>query len=304
MKYSSFSYLVKQGWKSMLANRLMTIASFGVLTCCIVITGVAALVTLNVNSFMNYMGSQNQIEVYLKDEITPEQRNSAEATISAIEGITYQFVSKEQAVLDMQADLEEYAAFLNDFTGENNPGNPLPASFRVAVDNPANVPVVAEKLAIIEGVEEISTPYDLAKVLDGLKKIVSLCGWTLVLVLGIVSVVVISNTIRLTVFARRKEINIMKFVGATNAFIRLPFFVEGVTVGAVSGALATGIICSSYAGLVHYINSLEITLFAWLVDCIIPLGELWPFLLLGFVVFGVVIGSIGTTTSIRKHLKV
>lgn len=133
-----------------------------------------------------------------------------------------------------------------------------------------------------------------------LKRIVNYIGWGLVAVLGVVSVVVISNTIRLTVFARRKEINIMKFVGATNAFIRLPFFVEGMTVGAISGVLATVVVGGAYYGLEQAAAAARRLL--WLNEftkCMWPFMDIiWP-LLGGFVLFGVAIGGVGCASSIR-----
>ena len=138
----------------------------------------------------------------------------------------------------------------------------------------------------------------------GLKQVVTIVGWGLVAVLGTVSVVVISNTIKLTVFARRKEINIMKFVGATNAFIRLPFFVEGMTVGALSGLVATGIVSGCYYALINGLQSEMEGIASELISYLYPLSEVILPLLIGFVAFGMLIGSTGCATSIRKHLKV
>lgn len=306
MKFSSFKYLVQQGWKNMLANRLMSLASFGVLTACLVITGIAVLATVNVNSFMDYIGAQNSVEIYLLNSITPEQQANAEKTIAGMTDVidSFAYISKEQALQEQMEDLGEYSAFLENYAGEDNPTNPLPASFRVAAKDPSDVPRLVDVLSKIEGVEEVQTSLELAGVLTSLKSVVSICGWSLVLVLGGVSVVVISNTIRLTVFARRKEINIMKFVGATNSFIRMPFFVEGVTVGALAGVFSTGLVCGSYYALMRFISSVEVGMLKWMVDCIIPLDLIWVYVLVGFVIFGIFIGSIGTTTSIRKHLKV
>ena len=150
----------------------------------------------------------------------------------------------------------------------------------------------------------INSPTELSSTLVNLRRIVSYVGWGLVVVLGVVSVVVISNTIRLTVFARRKEINIMKFVGATNAFIRLPFFVEGMTVGAISALLATGIVGGAYYGLERALlqpNALWLNEFT---RCMLPFFDIIGPLAGGFVLFGVAIGGIGCASSIRKHLKV
>jgi uncharacterized membrane protein len=126
----------------------------------------------------------------------------------------------------------------------------------------------------------------------------------LVAVLALVSVVVISNTIRLTVFARRKEINIMKYVGATNGFIRWPFFVEGTSVGLISGLLAAGLVIGAYALVVNRIGAMSGFWGPILGSCMLSVGQVWPVVLGAFLIFGVVIGSIGTATSIRKYLEV
>ena len=135
-------------------------------------------------------------------------------------------------------------------------------------------------------------------------KAVTVVSVGLVVVLGFVSIVVISNTIRLTVFARRKEINIMKYVGATNGFIRLPFFVEGVTVGLIAGAIATVVVLGGYQLLLIYAVKLPGFWGTLLAGTLLPLADVWYLVLGGFVLFGVLIGSIGTASSIRKYLKV
>ena len=119
-------------------------------------------------------------------------------------------------------------------------------NYRVVVDSPDNIEAVSQQLRQIDGVYQVNAPLEMSKVFVSLQKVVSYACYGIVLVLAIVSIVVINNTIKITVFNRRKEINIMKLVGATNGFIRFPFFVEGVTSGLISAALASGIICGAY----------------------------------------------------------
>ena len=306
MKFSSFRYLVKQGWHNMLANRLMTFASIGVLTACLVITGVAALLAVNVNSYVDYMGSQNEVEVFLNDidEATTADLQSKMSAVPNVAECVY--ISKSQAVLEMMTDVEEYAAIFESYAGENNPENPLPASLRLTI---ADVALLNETVAEVqricgENMMDIRSPSVLSDILISLRRVVTYVGWGLVSVLGLVSVVVISNTIRLTVFARRKEINIMKFVGATNAFIRLPFFVEGMTVGAISGLVATGLVGGAYWGLLRFVAQSSEVWLSSVAKSMLSFNSVCPVLLGGFVLFGIFIGGIGCITSIRKHLKV
>ena len=138
----------------------------------------------------------------------------------------------------------------------------------------------------------------------GVQKAVNIAAWSLVGVLVVVSVVVISNTIRLTVFSRRKEINIMKYVGATNGFIRLPFFVEGMTSGFISGCIASAAVLGGYALVLYFSDRLEGLWETVIGASLLPMGQIWYFVVGGFLLFGVLIGSLGTAVSVRKHLKV
>ena len=244
MNWSSFKYLVKQGWHNMVANRLMTVASLGVLTACLVITGIAGILSVSVSNFVQSLGDKDMIEVFISDEATDEQIEAWSQQLPQLANVaSCTFISKAQAVEDMKAEMGEYADVLQDYEGEGNEANPLPASFRIYV---TDIALLNDTVAAIQQVGgdlfyRINSPTELGDILVQMRRVVNIAGWGLVAVLGIVSVVIISNTIRLTVFARRREINIMKFVGATNAFIRMPFFVEGMTVGALAG-LFTGVV--------------------------------------------------------------
>ena len=154
------------------------------------------------------------------------------------------------------------------------------------------------------GVDFVDSPGELAGALVSLKQAVNIAGWGLVAVLAIVSLVVISNTIRLTVFARRKEINIMKFVGATNSFIRLPFLVEGTAIGIFSALLSFGIVSGAYLGVIEALSTQGTGWLSNLYFNLLSYQAVWPWLAGGFLISGVVIGGFGSAISIRKHLKV
>ena len=307
MKWSSSKYLTKQGLHSMVQNRLMTLASVGVLTACLIITGVAVLLSVNVNSFVDYLSDQNEFEVYLNDGYEQASIDAFVQNVSALENVAEtEYISKSQAVEEMQAWMGEDGDLLSSYAGEDNAANPLPASVRVRVEDLTALSQTVESVKTLGGdmIYEVQSPTELSSVLVGMKRAVTYVGWGLVAVLGVVSVVVISNTIRLTVFARRKEINIMKFVGATNAFIRLPFFVEGMTVGAISGIVSTLVVGGVYYGLLQWLDQPSASWLGEFTRCMHPMSEvIWP-MLGGFVLFGVFIGGVGCATSIRKHLKV
>ena len=301
MKWSSFQYLTKQGLHNLRANRLMSLASIGVLTACLLLTGIAGLFSANVNSLVEYLGDQNETVVYLDQGLSDEELASVDQTLRSMPGLAaVTYVSQEEVLETYKGYMSEYADLFNDFEEDN----PFHANYRVVLENLNQLDEMIAQLEQIDGVYSVSAPTQLSSVFLTIQRAVTYAGWALVAVLALVSVVVISNTIRLTVFARRKEINIMKYVGATNGFIRWPFFVEGTSVGLISGLLAAGLVIGAYARGVNRVGAMSGFWGPILGSCLLSVGQVWPAVLGAFLIFGVVIGSIGTATSIRKYLEV
>lgn len=302
MNWSSFKYLTRQGLHSMAANRLMTLASVGVLTACLIITGIAGLFSANVNSVVEYLGEQNESVVYLAEGLSPEQAAAADAGIRSISGISeVNYISGEDVLEMYKGYMEEYADLWADFEGDENP---FRANYRVVVSDLENLDGIVSQLEAIEGVDRVRAPTDMSSMFITIRHAVNFCGWALVLMLGVVSVVVIHNTIRLTVFARRREINIMKYVGATNGFIRLPFFIEGMASGVLAGLLAGGIVLGGYAALLRLTARAPGVWRQVTAASVLPLSRVWYVVLGGFCLFGILIGSLGSGMSVRKYLKV
>ena len=301
MKWSSFQYLTKQGLHNLRANRLMSLASIGVLTACLLLTGIAGLFSANVNSLVEYLGDQNETVVYLDQGLSDEELASVDQTLRSMPGLAaVTYVSQEEVLETYKGYMSEYADLFNDFEEDN----PFHANYRVVLEDLNQLDEMIAQLEQIDGVYSVSAPTQLSSVFLTIQRAVTYAGWALVAVLALVSVVVISNTIRLTVFARRKEINIMKYVGATNGFIRWPFFVEGTSVGLISGLLAAGLVIGAYALVVNRIGAMSGFWGPILGSCLLSVGQVWPVVLGAFLIFGVVIGRIGTATSIRKYLEV
>ena len=301
MKWSSFRYLTKQGLHNLRANRLMSLASIGVLTACLLLTGIAGLFSANVNSLVEYLGDQNETVVYLDQGLSDEQLASVDQTLRSMPGLAaVTYVSQEEVLETYKGYMSEYADLFNDFEEDN----PFHANYRVVLEDLNQMEGMIAQLEQIDGVYSVSAPTQLSSVFLTIQRAVTYAGWALVAVLALVSVVVISNTIRLTVFARRKEINIMKLVGATNGFIRFPFFVEGVTSGLISAALASGIICGAYYALTRWYAENPSNLSQMFGGQLVPLADVWYYLVGGFALLGFVLCGIGTATSIRKHLNV
>ena len=301
MKWSSFRYLTKQGLHNLRANRLMSLASIGVLTACLLLTGIAGLFSANVNSLVEYLGDQNETVVYLDQGLSDEQLASVDQTLRSMPGLAaVTYVSQEEVLETYKGYMSEYADLFNDFEEDN----PFHANYRVVLEDLNQMDEMIAQLEQIDGVYSVSAPTQLSSVFLTIQRAVTYAGWALVAVLALVSVVVISNTIRLTVFARRKEINIMKYVGATNGFIRWPFFVEGTSVGLISGLLAAGLVIGAYALVVNKVGAMSGFWGPILGSCLLSVGQVWPIVLGAFLIFGVIIGSIGTATSVRKYLEV
>lgn len=302
MKWSSFKYLARQGLHNMINNRLMSFASVGVLTVCLIITGVAGLFTANMNSLMLYLRSQNEVVVYLDenlDEAGLATVDSALRSISGLKEVTY--VSKDEALDLMRDSMGDKADLFDVFEGEENP---FLANYKVILQDVGQMDEIVPQLESISGVVDVNVPTGLSDLVVNIHKAVTVISVGLVVVLGFVSIVVISNTIRLTVFARRKEINIMKYVGATNGFIRLPFFVEGIAVGLIAGLISSAIVLGGYQLLIIYSVDFPAFWGSILNSVLLGMDQVWWKVVVAFLAFGSLIGSVGTATSIRKYLHV
>ena len=302
MKFSSFKYLFRQGWNNFKSNRLMSVASVGVVASCLILVGICGSLVLNVNSFVSYLGAQNEVVIYLKDEATIDHINAINSSLEQDEDVSrFRYVSKEDALAEQMGYMGQYASLLAGYEGENNP---LPASFRVNLKDLTRLEPASFKFSGFDGVDYVSTPTELAGVLIALKNVTYYAGLAILVILFMVSMVVISNTIRLTVFARRREISIMKYVGATNSFIRMPFIVEGLLIGTISAVITFAVVAGGYVYLFNYISTQSTGFIAVLSLCMVPFANIWPVMLVGFMGFGWVIGGLGSALSMRKYLKV
>ena len=237
----------------------------------------------------------------IDDNATDEQIAAADAAIRStphVVGVTY---------MSPQDVLATYGDMLADYTNlqqvfEND--NPFTPNYRVAVDSPDDIESVSAQLLQIDGVASVNAPLAMADTFTSLQRVINYACYGIVAVLAIVSIVVINNTIKITVFNRRKEIGIMKLVGATNGFIRFPFFVEGVTSGLISAGIASGIVCGAYYALCRWYAENPSNLSQMFGGTLVPLESVWYYIVGGFVLLGFVLCGLGTATSIRKHLNV
>ncbi|MBQ4642709.1 MAG: permease-like cell division protein FtsX [Oscillospiraceae bacterium] len=300
---NSFFYLVKQGFKNLWNNRLMSLASVGVLVSCMLLIGAAALLSVNVSSIVDAVEDQSEAIVYLVDGLGDDEIQEARDGIIATGKVaTIEFISKEDALLAMMESMGDDGMLFEAYSKDGN--NNLPDSFRVTFDDVSDLENTILHIQALSGVDSVSALTEVAEVITGVKNMAYLGGTVIIGLLIAVSLMIIGNTIKITVFSRRREVNIMKYVGATNGFIRLPFIVEGISLGVISGAISYGIIYFAYDYLVKWVSSQNATWFSQIVSDLVPFAGISDYLLLGFIGGGAFIGLFGCVAFIGKHLKV
>ncbi len=293
MKGASLKYLTKEGFRNVWVNRLMSLASVSVLMACLVIIGLGSMIFFNINALLDTVESQNVIMVYFEDGTTDEQLANAETQIKGIANVQEcTFVSKEEALEDYLASKGEDAVLL-----EGLDENPMPDGYRVVVKDLNGFRATVDELWKIEKVESIRENSDIAEKLLDIREAVTIVIAGMVGLLFIVSLFIISNTIRITMFSRKLEISIMKAVGATNWFIRWPFMIEGMLLGIISGLFSFGVLAGLYQGMVYVFKDM-LSLFTP-----VAFGDYAGYILLIFMGIGIFTGSFGSLISMGKYLK-
>lgn len=298
---NSFFYLVKQGFKNLWNNRLMSLASIGVLVSCMLLIGAAALLAVNVSSVVDELEDQSEAIVYLDDNTTEDDQARIRKAIIATGKIsTVEFVPKGEALSQMMSAMGDEGLLFEAYKEDNN----LPDSYRVTFDDVSDLESTVAAIENIDGVLSVSAMTEVANVITGLKKMAYVGGVVIIGLLIAVSLMIVGNTIKITVFSRRREVNIMKYVGATNGFIRLPFIVEGMSLGVISGAISYGLIYFGYDYFTKWVLSQKSEWFSMLVSGMVPFTAISHQLLIGFLGGGALIGIFGCVAFIGKHLKV
>lgn len=283
----------------------MTFASISSIAISLFILGIFVLITLNVNDIASQIEDQVEINVYLEVNTPQDQITELQTQIQGIQGVkTIKFVSKEEGLVYLRQKLGESGkALLDGFEGENNPLND---AFTVEVDDPRNVAVVADQISAINTGKDPKPIYKVnygkgtVEALFKVTQIVRWVGFGIVILLSFTAVFLIANTIKITILARRKEISIMKMVGATNSFIRWPFFIEGALLGFVGSLVPALIILGGYWKLLN-LSSLNLNL---LMIELTPFEQIAPTMIALLLGIGIVIGVWGSLISVRKFLRV
>ena len=301
MKGSSFSYLIKEGARNIWVNRMMSLASIGILVSCMLLIGSAILLSINLNGMVSYVENQNEMVAFLEDSADDITVSAVEAALNSNDNVdSFAFVSREEA-------LERYSEIVPDSLLENleqDKEEVFPLSFRITLKDLSLIDETTAQIESIPGIMRVNAPTNVAETVTGIKRAVYICGSGIVIILLAVTLIIIANTIKVTVFNRRKEINIMKFVGATDRFIRMPFVVEGILLGVISACIAYLLLWGGYTYLMNYVQTqASATLSAFLKN-LVPFSQVAKQLLASFAVGGIAIGVFGSMIFVRKHLKV
>ncbi|WP_378950464.1 permease-like cell division protein FtsX [Pelosinus sp. sgz500959] len=295
MKIRTIEYFIKEAVSSIRRNGLMSFASISTVALSLLILGMFLIMVLNLNNMASNLESQVQVSVYLQDGLSDVQMREIGTKITKLPGVNQViFVAKEEAMSRFKERLGEQQSILKALDGNN----PLPNAFEVKMDSPEKVKPVAQAIAQIKGVENAKYGQEVVEQLFTLTRMIRIFGVILIGFLALAALFIISNTIRLTVFARRREIGIMKYVGATDWFIRWPFLLEGIILGFGGALLAVVLLNQTYGALIHQVyESLAF----------LPLIPQYPFInyiSIVLLLIGTIIGALGSTISLRKFMQV
>ncbi len=289
-------YLTKEGFRNIRVNHLMSIASIAVLMSCLVMMGAAFMVIVNVNNVMTEIESQNVVMVYLKDEVQGDEIAQMKDKITLMQNVKKcEYVSKDTA---FRQQLDELGTDATYFEGIDNP---LPDLFKVSVSDMTKFDKTVSELQNLDGVDSVRDNRDIAQTLVRIRSMIFYVSIGIIAILLLISLFIIANTVRITMYSRRLEINIMKSVGATNWFIRWPFMVEGMVLGAISGVLSLAIVWGVYRLLQSTVSSMLTMVSRGFT--IVPFTDYVIYLLVAFLAIGIVSGGIGSLISIQKYLR-
>ncbi len=292
----SFFYNIKQGFIQIFRNGGMSLASVFSITAMLLILGLFFIITVNLNLFTEVVKQDyDQIEIYLLDDTTDEEVVSMMNKLQSQDGVEEVSYRTADEALEIMKERWGDSGYLLDSLGEN----PLPASILITVDSLANASKVAEYAGSFSQVEDIQFYQETVETLTQITDFLQIAALIIMGFLVLVSVVVVSNTVKLTVFAREKEIHIMKYIGATNWFIRGPFLAEGIFIGMLASLISTGVVAFAYSKIVDLIGAQVLAIVS---SPLISVSYMTWNLVIIFLTLGISIGAWGSIISMRRFL--
>lgn len=296
MKIRGVRYFFSEAFKNIFSNGWMTIASIFTVIASLLVLGVFLTLTINVNGMVGDLQEGYQIIAFVDEKVNDDGVRTIGEEIKSLPNVAdATLTTSAERLENLKEKMGENASKLDRYKDDN----PLRNMYQVTLEDLSLSSDTIKALDRIDGIAKIQRNE------DAINKLVSMAGYIqnfslwIIVALAIVSIFIISNTIRLTVYTRRKEINIMKFVGATDWFIRWPFIIEGIFIGLIGAGISIGLTLGGYSLLEGIVKSLNIALFT-----IKPLSELITVFLVSFLGLGAILGGIGSFISVRKHLNV
>ena len=293
----SFRYLVKEGFKNVWSNRLMSVASIGVLVAVMVLIGAAILLSVNVDMMLNTLQEQNVVMVYTVDKATEAQAREAFSKVQKLSNVaSAEFVTQEDGVKSLINDMGDQYKELFEFVDDGDQkGSWLPFGMRVSFKDLKKFDETISEIKKIENIDHVNDQRELTAKIVNIRNLVNSAGLIIIGLLFITALVIIANTIKITMHTRKLEISIMKAVGATNHFIRTPFVIEGILLGLISAVISTIATYGLYTVVANKITSMSVSVVPFMSVIWIVIGV--------FLVLGVVTGCIGSVISIGKYLR-
>ena len=299
MKYNVLTYLIGEGISNIFKNKKQAATSFGTMCVIMIFFGICFILVGNFNNFIKQVEAEQGIQAYITNDATDEEVKTLGEEINALDGVnTIEFVSKEEALQHMKDRLGDKSYLLDGY----DQNNVFPSSYVVTLTDLGKSSEVQAKIKEMQNVKKITSSDETIDMLVRIAKGVKIGSYVIIAALIAISVFIISNTIKLTVYARRKEISIMKYVGATNSFIRWPFVVEGIIIGLISGAISLALVAGLY--MVISQNTTFVGFLSNLGLRLLDFSDMFNLILIIYLVLGVGIGVLGSSLSMRKYLKV
>ncbi len=296
MRLNSSAYLIREGFRSIGTHRFMSFASVAIIMACLLIMGSFSLVTENINAAIRALENQNEVVAYIDETLSEEDARALQPQIEAIGNIaTVEFVNRAAAMQNFMSNFSSYVQEGIDETVFRN-------RFVITLDDITFMAQTKVQIEAISGIGagNVLAHLDYAKAFVTIRNVVSVISLVMIVLLTFISVFIMTNTIKLATFSRREEIGIMRMVGATNGFIRLPFVVEGLVLGVMGGALGF----AATALLYQLISKRVVASFGEALFKVVPLQQIALPMFVAYMALSVLVGVFGAANAIRDYLKV
>ena len=292
---NKLGYLIGEGFRSVFTHGFLSFASVTIIIACLTIMGSFSLLAVNIDAVIEDLEQDNEMLAFVDETVPDDKAKAIEPMLTAINNVaSVKFVSREEAMEDFKDEYENSSIF------DEIDATVFRHRYIIYLDDIALMAQTKADIEQVEGIADVSAQLEISKGFVTVRNIVSAVSLILIIILGIVSIFIMSNTIKLTTFSRREEIAIMKMVGATNSFIRTPFIIEGLVLGIIGSAVAFAL----QWGIYSFVGEKVMNSMANIYVTVIPFQQLMMAVGLLFLGVGVFVGLFGGSIAIRNYLKV